>query len=240
VTKLKWDKGQDYEVGLDRGVFFPAESEGLAWNGLLQVDENVDEAETDFRYIDGIKFRTRTRRGEFSGSIEALTNPAQMYSAKLIKDAPRSFGLSYRVMTDKAYRIHLVYNVLLGPPSITWGQRDVSSYRWNFTTVPVEVFGALPSAHLVVDTGVAYSWTVAALEDVLYGTDSAAPRMPTPTEIFEIFEENAILRIIDHGDGTWTAIGPDSVVSMIDATTFEIDWPSANYIDAVTYTVSSL
>jgi hypothetical protein len=79
-----------------------------------------------------------------------------------------------------------------------------------------------------------------ALEDVLYGTDDESPRLPSPEEVFEIFEENAILRIIDNGDGTWTAIGPDSAIEMLDSETFEITWPSAVYIDADTYTISSL
>ena len=87
---------------------------------------------------------------------------------------------------------------------------------------------------------VAYSAAISDLEDMLYGTNAEAPRLPLPDEIISIFEENALLRIIDHGDGTWTAIGPDEAITMITPTEFEIDWPSATYLDEETYTIRSL
>ncbi len=81
---------------------------------------------------------------------------------------------------------------------------------------------------------------IQAIEDLLYGSASTAPRLPDPQEILDLFEEGAILKIIDHGDGTWTAIGPDDVVYMTDPDTFEINWPSVVYLDEDTYQVSSL
>lgn len=233
MTKLKWDKGGEYEVGVDRGVYFPIVGPGLPWNGLSSVDEDVDDAEDEFRYIDGVKIRTKRRSGGFRGSIESHTYPIEL-------DSRKPFGLSYRTKTANAYKIHLVYNTMLAPTSATWNQKEATKFQWNFTTLPTDIPGYAPSAHLVVDTGVAYSWTTAAFEDVLYGSDSADPRLPAPLEVLDIFEENSILQIIDHGDGTWTAKGPDSVITMLDPTTFKIDWPSAVFIDAVTYKIRSL
>ena len=75
---------------------------------------------------------------------------------------------------------------------------------------------------------------------MLYGTNFTEPRMPSVSEIIEMFEAHSIMQIIDHGDGTWTAIGPESAIVMLDSTTFQITWPTAIYIDDVTYTISSL
>jgi len=143
-------------------------------------------------------------------------------------------------MTKTHYRLHLVYNVLFSPEGFSHEQSPVTSHSWGFTTLPIDIPGAKRSAHLIVETSIAYSWVIEILEDILYGTEGNAPRLPLPEEIVDIFETNAILQIIDNGDGTWTAIGPDSVVYLTDPDTFEISWPSAVYIDADSYTVSTL
>ena len=96
------------------------------------------------------------------------------------------------------------------------------------------------TSHMVIDTSVAYPETVEALEDLIYGSPSFAAALPAPADILQVFEENSILQIIDHGDGTWTAIGPDDVVYMVSADEFRIDYPTAVYLDATTYTVHSL
>jgi hypothetical protein len=148
--------------------------------------------------------------------------------------------MSYRVRTAEAYKIHIVYNVLIEPIVSVRDQKEVSVFRCDFTTLPVEMPAAKRSSHLVIDTGVAYSWTVSQLQDLLYGTESADGRLLTPAEILEIFEDNSIVRVTDHGDGSFTVSGPDYAVYMLDETTFGIDWPSAVYIDEDTYTVRSL
>ena len=49
---------------------------------------------------------------------------------------------------------------------------------------------------------------------------------------------NAI-EIIDHGDGTWSAVGGSDRIVMIDSTTFQIIDIDGSYSDPYTYTVSS-
>jgi hypothetical protein len=158
----------------------------------------------------------------------------------MVQKITAPFGMSYRTMTRDSYKLHVIYNILLAPSSFLHNQAAIKSYLWDFTTLPVDIPYAVRSAHLVIEANTAYSWTVAALEDVLYGTDEATPRLPSPNDIFSIFEENSILQIIDNGDGSWTAIGPDDVITMLDSTTFQIAWPSAVYIDADSYTIHSL
>ena len=234
MTRLIWeDRG--YEAGLDRGVFYPPNGVGEAWNGLTAVRESFD-AEEQTRYIDGVKSRRARRTGEFSGTIQAFTYPDSFFDDVLVQRRPKTFGLSYRVK-DK---IHLVYNVLVGPTSLNAQQTDTEPFSWDFTTLAIPIPDARMSAHLIVDEDKAYSWTLAAFEDILYGSESTSPRLPLPEEVLAIFDANSILKVIDNGDGSFTVEGPDDVIRMLDATTFEIDWPSAVYIDENSYILSSL
>jgi hypothetical protein len=79
-----------------------------------------------------------------------------------------------------------------------------------------------------------------AVLNVLYGTDTESPRLPTPAELLNLFIDNALLKITDNGDGTWTAEGPDSIISALNADEFKIDWPSVVVLDEDTIQISSL
>jgi hypothetical protein len=152
----------------------------------------------------------------------------------------KSFGFSYRISTAKSSKIHLVYNARFSPGGTAHKQSEVDLISWDFTTLAIPIPEVAMSAHLIVDADVAYSETVQALEDILYGSDSISARFPSPEEVLEVFEEHSILRVIDHGDGTFTITGPDEAIQMLSSTTWQITWPSAIYIDAVTYSISSL
>lgn len=238
ITKLSWDN-RNYESGLDRGVFYPKDGPGEAWNGLTSVNESPSSNEQT-RYIDGVKTHYHHRSEDFSGTIETFSYPKSFYENVLTQNRCESFGLSYRVDSDGGYKIHLVYNVVVSPTSFDYRQSDTDSFSWVFTTRPLPIPGVRLSAHLIIDTSKAYSWTVAVLEDILYGSETEAARLPLPEEVLDIFEANSILQVIDHGDGTFTVNGPNSAIQMLDTTTFQITWPSAVYIDAVSYTISSL
>jgi len=245
ISRLTWDQDGGYEIGVDRGVFYPSVGPGEAWNGLISVKE-APTGQDDAFWIDGTKRNRKNPRGEFSGNLSAFGYPPSFNDHILIPRRVTPFGLSYRVLTGDSYKLHLVYNVIFAPSARSYDQGAVELYSWDFTTIGVDLptvgwpAGDLSkTAHIVIEPP-AWSQTVAALEDVLYGTDSSDPRLPLPDEVLTIFEENSVLQIIDNGDGSWTAIGPDDVVYMTDAITFEINWPSAVFIDANSYTVHSL
>lgn len=239
MAKLTWDDFKNFESGIDRGVFYPKDGPGEAWNGLVSVNETPD-ADNKTRYIDGVNTHQRRRLADFSGTIDAFSHPDSFYESVLTQNRSKNFGLSYRVMTEDSYKIHLVYNVLVLPTSFGYRPFESDPFSWVFETKPLVIPGAKASAHIVIDTFLAYDWTVLALEDILYGNDSETPRLPSPLEVFGIFEENSILQVTDNGDGTFTVTGPDEAIQMLDSSTFQISWPSAIYIDAVSYNISSL
>jgi hypothetical protein len=242
MTRLVWDKtgSRHYEAGVDRGVFYPLNGPGKAWNGLVSVEESPSEADDRPRFLDGIRIGNRRRRGEFSATIEAFTDPTTSGSGMVTPLNRTHFSMSYRVMNDEGYKIHLVYNALASPSDKNYVYNETDPFSWSITTRGVMIESGTIVSHLVIDSTQAYPETMAALEDVLYGSSANEPQLPSPDDVLEIFEENSILRIIDNGDGTWTAIGPDDVISMLDPTTFQIDYSTAVYINEDTYTIHSL
>lgn len=241
MTRVSWDTSREYETGLDRGVYYPRIGPGEVWNGLVSVNESSSDSDEHTRYLDGVKTHLRRREGYFEGTLETLQYPSSFYTGVIFaRRNPERFGFSYRTMTSTHYRLHLVYNASLKSSEYTYQNNDVTGFKWDFGCVPIPVPGMKRTAHLVIETAIAYSWVVEAVEDILYGTDEEEPRLPLPQEIVDLFESLAILRIIDNGDGTWTAIGPDSAIEMLDIETFQITWPSAVYLTADTYTISSL
>jgi hypothetical protein len=239
VARLIWNS-RDHELGVDRGVFYTLDGIAEAWNGLTAVVESPSDASEKVRHIDGLKVRSGRRPGEFAGTIEAYSYPESFYEDQLLAKRPSAFHFSYRTKTATGYKIHIVYNAVLKSTSKQYRQEKVEPFSYEFTTKPNHIPGAGPSAHLIIDTTIAYPGVVSIVEDRLYGFIHADPIFPSPQDVFDIFEENSILKVIDHGDGTFTVTGPDEAIQMLDPTTFEITWPSAMYIDSESYTIRSL
>jgi len=239
MTRIVWDSSLGVHAGVNRGVMYPKTGPGVGWNGLTSVTEDANGTEA-VRYLDGVKTRNRRTRGEFSGSIGAYTYPDELYDNVLVQQRAQTFGLSYRTAAGENYRLHLVYNVVLVPTARTHQQREPGTLTWNFTTLPIDIPLAGRSAHLYVDSRYANPSFMAELEDVLYGTDATDPRLPTPQEVWDMAEAQSVLLVVDHGDGTFTVTGPDEVITMLSATTFEIDWPSVVILNADEYQISSL
>lgn len=208
MSRITWGAPAEryYETGIDRGVLY-VNGTGVAWNGLLAVNEAPTGGDAKPAYLDGIKFRNISAAEEFEATIDALSYPdefgpcqgnASIQNGLIATQQPRKkFDLSYRsivgnALTEEAgYKIHLVYGALAGPSAVanqTIGE-SVSplNYSWTITCVPPIEAGFKPTAHFIVDTRVALNSPTADLEDILYGTPSLPPRMPTVSELIAIF-----------------------------------------------------
>ena len=216
MAKLNWGAaGQRfYETGVDRGVLYPNGGPGVAWNGLISVNESPKGGDSKSYYLDGVKYLNLAEAEEYSATIEAYTYPAEFEvcdgtamhrKGMLVTQQPRQrFGLSYRTMvgndiegTDKGYKIHLVYNALAAPTSRSYGTTtnamEAMTFTWDLTTTPVFLLGQKPSSHIVLDTATAPSELITQVENLLYGTAISAPRLPTPTELVLLFDNYQVL-----------------------------------------------
>lgn len=264
--RLQWGAPTErrYETGVDRGVFYPIAGAGVAWNGLVSITESVDDTVETITYFDGEKVWNQLSLGDFQATLAAITYPDEFeeyagYTSHLFYEQVRkAFSFCYRTLIGDAssglsrgYKLHLVYNALASPTDDIHTTLDdgseISAFSWDLTTSPVVIpgvapleGGARPSAHIVIDSTVVHEGVMAVVEDLLYGTsEGGVPHMPTPQELLDLFEPFALFRIIDFGDGTYEASGPDDAVFMLDSTSYQLSWPSVVMLDEETYQASS-
>lgn len=214
MTKLVWDEigKRLYELGVKRPVLYKPNTEGkyvdgVAWNGFTSVNQNPSGAESTPLFANDSKYLSLTSSEEFGATIEAYTYPKEFAecdgSAELIKgvrvgqQSRKPFGLSYvttlgndLLKEEYGYVIHLVYGCMAAPSSRQYEtiNKDPEAMKlsWELTTTPVAVEGKRPTAHLEIVSTDLDKDKLKKLEDILYGTESEAARMPLPDEIKSI------------------------------------------------------
>lgn len=244
MTKLEWNQnGSSFrEVGVSKGVVYPAHHPVAVWSGLTSVTEKP-VVETNSYFLNGEKRLDKMSTEDFSASVEAFIYPEIIDNERAI-----FLGFTYRTdITNGRYKLHLVYNpkFVIGDKQYTTINEETESslFVWDLVTKPVEAYGYAPTAHLILESNQDFSSTMKIIEGILYGTDQSAPYWPTFETVLDIVNNSGqfdTLLIIDHGNGIWTAVGPDDMVYYTDDTTFVINSPSLEYINEETYRVSSL
>jgi hypothetical protein len=226
MTALAWDRVGErfYETGIDRGVLFLPDNtgdynEGHAWNGLTTVTEKPSGADANAQYADNIKYLNLLAAEVFGATVEAFTYPDAFAQCDgtaepepgvyLGQQGRRVFGLAYRSQvgndlegTEHGYKLHLVYGALAAPSEKAYATINDSpsaiAFSWDVSTTPVPVTGHKPTALLTIDSTKVDADNLAALEAILYGTDTDDPRLPQPDEVIAILgtgETNVDLRL---------------------------------------------
>ena len=218
MAKLMWDQiGEKfYETGVDRGVLYPmANGEygaGEAWNGLMSVDEQPSGAEPTPLYANNRKYLELMSAEEFGMTIGAYTFPAGFRACLGVKElapgvyvnqqARSSFGFSYRTLigndTEKnahGYKIHLVYNATAKPAEKSNKSvnesTEAAEMSWECSTTAMDVPGCEPAAHIEIDSTTVAPEKLAAIEAILYGSESEEARLIMPDELATLLGEAA-------------------------------------------------
>lgn len=258
MTRLTWGESgaRLFTTGVDRGVFYPKEGPGVVWNGLVSVQEAPSGEEVTLRYFDGVSYVNHTRGEEFKATIEAFTYPAEFLEydgfgeQTLAFQRRKTFGFAYRtssgndVDSNAGYQLHIVYNALAVPTQKNYAtvgdDPSPETLSWDISTLPVRIEKALSTSHLIIDSATAYADPMSRIETILYGSLESDPRLPSPDELVAIFNDAAIFKITDHGDGTFTAEGPDEAVLLLEPTVFQLNWPSVQQVSEDAYRARSL
>lgn len=260
MTTLLWDQVGErfYEEGVDRGVLYLPNGGAVPWNGLISVDEQIVSNESTPVHFDGVKYGDSVAPGDFAANLSAYTYPDEFLDLEGISEIgnglylgnqyPQRFGLSYRTRvgndedSDLGYKIHVVYNATAVSTQKSYktstGQ-DPSSFQWTITAVPGEIPGYRSTAHLIFDTRQMNALLISDIEATLYGDGISIPELPPISSLVSFVDNWVIIRITDNFDGTWTAEGPDDMITMLDAQTFQIAPANAVYLDADTYVISN-
>lgn len=223
---LTWDAiGERYwETGVDHGVLYPTVNEtvtdavktnsgfkdGVAWNGLVSVEQSPSGGEANAQYADNIKYLNLISAEEFGFTINAFTYPdawlacdgsiAVVEGVTFGQQSRKTFGFSYRTKIgndleqDLGYKLHLVYNCLAQPSSRSYetvnDSPEAIQFSWEVSTTPVEVgtinsIAFKPTAHIEIDTTKVAAAKLEALTNVLYGSEGVA-RLPLPAEVYSL------------------------------------------------------
>ena len=262
MTSLVWDETGEkkFQTGVDRGVLYLHDGTVAVWNGLVEVEEE-SESELKSFWLDGVKYLETLLPGDFTGTLTAFTYPDEFDQVNglasisagfsLYNQPAKSFNLAYRTIigddvdAERGYKIHILYNVIANPDSQTFetytdsGVQPVE-FSWALSGTPSKIPGYRPTVHISIDSTKTPPDLMNILEDILYGTDISEPYLPPIIEMAEYFGYLGSLIIVDHGDGTWSAIdGLDTYVDMLDSTTFQIEDADATYLDPETYEIST-
>ena len=218
TKKLVWDQVGEkfYETGVDRGVIYPMTGAtygtGEAWNGLMSVDEQPSGAEPTPLYANNRKYLELMSVEEFGMTIGAYTFPKGFYQCLGKKElAPGvyvsqqnhvPFGMTYRTLigndTEKnahGYKIHLVYGATAKPSEK--GNKSVNEspeaaeLSWECSTTAVDIPGCEPAAHIEIDSTTISADKLAAIEAILYGSETEEARLIMPDELATLMGDAA-------------------------------------------------
>lgn len=222
MAKLVWDATgtRFYEAGVDHGVLYTQKADGtynngVAWNGLISVDEAPDGAEPNDLWADNIKYATLRSAETFGATIEAYTYPDEFMECDgtativpgvhLGQQSRKAFGFVYRTKIgndvssdiDAGYKLHIIYNATASPSDKSYetinDSPDAITLSWEVTTNPVNVTGYKPLSTIVIDTtklDEKGKTALTTLETTLFGGEgeSANPTLPTPDQIINMFK----------------------------------------------------
>lgn len=262
MAQLVWNDVGDrlYEVGVDRGVLYLTSNAGVVWNGLISVSEDVGGNTTTALYYDGIKYLDLATVSDFSGTIKAYTYPDEFLEFEGILEISdgvyavnqnrKPFGLCYRTLIgddvsglNAGYKLHILYGLTALPQLVEYATQgeEVSpvEFSWSITGKPQAVTGFRPTSHIILDSRYVPAGVLSNLESILYGTTFTQARLPAIAELLGATTSTDTIVITDNGNGTWTATGPDTLITLLNSTTFQITEANATFIDANTYQVSS-
>lgn len=212
--KLIWDETgkRYYETGVKNCALYVQNDDGnypkgVAWNGITAITESPSGAEASPIYADDIKYLNLISAEELGVTIEAYTYPDEFAecdgSAEIAtgitigQQARRAFGLAYKTTigndiknNDYGYKIHIIYGCKASPSERAYATINDSpeaiAFSWEITTTPVSIEGLKPTANITIDSTKVDKDKLAALEAILFGSDTTEARLPLPKEIIEL------------------------------------------------------
>lgn len=246
MTQLVWDETvkRFYETGVDHGVLYPIDTVlgtyplGVAWNGLTTITESPSGAEATALYADNIKYLNMISAEEFGITVEAFTYPnefalcdgssAPTAGLSLGQQGRKAFGLAYRTVlgnaaegNDYGYKLHLVYGCVAAPSEKAFSTINDSpeaiAFSWEVATTPVPATGYKAVSSITIDSTLVDAAKLATLEDILFGTVGAEPRLPLPDEVMSILQEAApsavTVGIVPNDEASGVAVAANIVLT---------------------------
>lgn len=230
---------QTISSGIDQVVAYPQHDLGEPMTGVVSIEVYSTSDEATY-WVDGRQYLRSAPTSYATGTIETYNVPKFLLKEDTNQLEDVEFDISYQTKTSAGRQIHLIYGAKVHSITFERHQKDATLFSMAFSCRKIDVPYFRPAAHFIFDLSRANPNVTLRLEEIFYGNELIVPTLPPIKELLDIFEEQSVLIIYDHGDGSWSAQGPDEVIRMVNPTTFSIDWPSASYISPDTYRIHSL
>lgn len=214
MARVQWDGigERRFEAGVDRGVLYVGSNPGVAWNGLTKVTHSQQGAEIKSRYLNGIRISNHTSPERFAGAIAAFSYPDEFevcdgtkslgFGLRAKQQVRKSFGLVYRTKVGNdlqdssyAYKIHILYNLRAEPSERGYetlgDDTEPIEFSWKISAREERFEAALgirPTAEFEIDSRDIPEALLTQLEDLLYGSPSNPPTLPSAGELIFMFD----------------------------------------------------
>lgn len=212
MKAITWDGIGErlYETGIDHVVIYEFKdgkyTNGEAWNGVTNITENKSGAEPSPLYADNIKYLVLKSLEEYGLTIECYTYPKLfekcngmvelVQGAMMGQQVRSSFGLCFRTLIgndtlheEYGYKLHLVYGCDASPSEESNAtindspEAKTMSFEISTTSVDTGDPKYRPVSCITISSVDADKTKLAELEKILYGSESAVPELPFPSEI---------------------------------------------------------
>lgn len=217
---LKWDAANQRKVeyGLSKGVLYPRGGHGVAWNGLIAVNEKPKGGDVVKLYADNVQYASFRAFETYEATIEAYTYPDEFGECdgsvkvadgiKIGQQKRKPFDFCYRTeikvasdsVYDNPYKLHLVFNATASPSERNYqtlnDSTDAMSLSWDIQSMPFIINGHKGASTMVIDSTEVDRIKMEALEDILYGRNGELPRMPDPDEVVRLLQRLDLHRVL--------------------------------------------
>ena len=217
MAVLKWDQTGEklYETGVQKGVLYPMDGavygKGVAWNGLTAVNETPSGAESTKLYADDIKYLDIRSAEEFGATIEAYSSPDEFDACdgtaeladgvNIGQQNRKGFGFCYRSTigndteyNNYGYKLHIIYGLTAAPSERSYSSvndsPETATLSWEVSSTPVSVAGFKPTSIVTINSKKINPQALKEIEDALYGTQEAEPKILLPDEIKAICDKH--------------------------------------------------
>ena len=217
MAVLTWDQTGEklYETGVQKGVLYPMDGavygKGVAWNGLTAVNETPSGAESTKLYADDIKYLDIRSAEEFGATIEAYSSPEEFDACdgtaeladgvNIGQQNRKGFGFCYRSTigndteyNNYGYKLHIIYGLTASPSERSYStvndSPEAATLSWEVSSTPVNVAGFKPTSIATINSKKINAEALKEIEDALYGTAEAEPKILLPDEIKAICDDH--------------------------------------------------
>lgn len=212
--ELKWHEAGSrlYETGISNGALYIQKSDGtydkgVAWNGLMSVIGSPSGGEPSPIYANNVKIGDTISVTDFGGRIEAFTYPDIFAECDgvglgtgrvlIAMQKRKRFALVYKTILgndtnemEHGYKLHVHYGCRIQPSPVGYTTMsenvDLLHYSWTFTSLPVRSLRLPPLTYLCLNSSLIESTKMAAINDILFGTELTDARLALPDEFMNI------------------------------------------------------